>query len=188
MTGKAIKYLVWGLLFVLIDLKIVTFDITHDVIGYILIYKGINRLRGSHWLKLAKTSVIFLGIFSIIEIFGLGYINLNELNQDFTFELAAAGVLAILSLFFHMNLLSGLLETANEVGLEEQYSSIRKFQTFYLIFNLLSIMSLPALMMFRENYLMYLVIMMAAGFIVEIVYIVKINSFKRFIHPEEHAS
>jgi hypothetical protein len=188
MTERAIKLLVWGLLIVLIDIRIVTVDIIHDLIGYIFLYKGIKRLPESRWMNLAKISLIILGIFSVIEIFGFSTINMNEMNQDFTMELAFAGILAILSLFFKLNLLSGLLETAVEYGLKDQHPSMQKFKMVYLMFNLLYIMSLPSMMVFREDYVLFLVFLMVAGFIVEIVYIVKINSFKRFIPSEEYAS
>ncbi|RIW29604.1 hypothetical protein D3H55_18575 [Bacillus salacetis] len=188
MKERAVQLIVWGLLFVLIDLKIVTFDIIHDLIGYIFIYKGIQKLPLSRWLGYAKISAVFLGILSVIEIFGLGYINLNELNQDFTIRLGAAGVLAILSLFFHINLLSGLLDSVDENYLKGQYSSLQKFKRFYLIFSLINIMSLPALMIFQEDLVFYLIILIAAGFIIEIVFIVKISSIKRFIPFKERAS
>ncbi|WP_421383992.1 hypothetical protein ACOJQI_05395 [Bacillus salacetis] len=182
---KAIKLLVWGLLFLLIDIRIITFDLIHDAIGYILLYRGLKQLPQSKWLAYAKASAVILGVLSLTEIFGFSNINLDGLNQDFTWKVPAIGLLSILSLFFHMNVLSSVMTLTES---EEILSSTKKFQQFYLIVNLITILSLPAILVFREMAVLYLIILILTGLIVEIIYIVKINSFKRVPTTEDLAS
>jgi hypothetical protein len=188
MTERSIKFLVWGLLFVLVDLRIVTFDIIHDLIGYILLYKGISSLPGTRSLKYAKTSAVVLALFSILEIFGFSNIDLNQMNQNITLEILMVGMVSIISLFFHLNLLSGLIEMVKESIDQEQYRSLIKFRTFYAVFNLIVIFSFPTALVFREMFMMFLIGIVVVGLIVEIVYVVKINSFKRLAPRGEEAS
>ena len=188
MTKRPVKLLVWGLLFILIDLRIGTLDIVHDLIGYILLYKGLNLLPESRWLTYAKISAVILGIISITEILGVSQINLNEMNQDYTWYVIIGGFISLLSLFFHINLLSGLLDVVDSDHLQETFSSLSKFKTFYLVYNLIITLSLPSILVFQEMFGMFLVLLLIAGLIIELVYIVKINSFKRFPLKEEGTS
>jgi hypothetical protein len=188
MTDRSIKFLVWGLVFVLVDLRIVTFDIIHDLIGYILLYKGIGSLPVTRPLKYAKTSAVILALFSLFEIFGFSNINLNEMNENITLEILMVGVVSIISLFFHLNLLTGLLELVKGSIDQEQYRSLATFRTFYAAFNLIVIFSFPTALVFREMFMMVLICIVVIGLIVEIVYVVKINSFKRFFPTGEGAS
>ncbi|WP_456272001.1 hypothetical protein [Bacillus sp. AK031] len=151
-------------------------------------YKGIASLAVTHSLKYAKNAAVILAIFSILEIFGFSNINLNELNQNITLEILVVGIVSIISLFFHLNLLSGLLQLVNESINQEQYRSLAKFKTFYTIFNLMVIFSFPTALVFREMFMMFLIAIVVAGLIVQIVYIVKINSFKGYTPKGEHTS
>ncbi|EDL62992.1 hypothetical protein [Bacillus sp. SG-1] len=182
---KAIKLLVWGLLFLLIDIRINTFDIFHDAIGYIFLFRGMKSLPHSKWVTYAKTSVIILAVLSLIEIIGFGNININDTNRDFTWEIAAIGGISILSLFFHMNLLSSMLVMAPD---KEVLRSVGKFKRVYFSIQLIIILTFPAILLFRDWVTGYLLIIIVTGLIVEIIYIVKINSFKRYISSAEHTS
>lgn len=183
---RGIKLLVWGLLFVLIDIRIVTFDLVHDGIGYIFLYKGLKELPYSKWLSYAKAAAVILGLLSITEIFGFTTINLNETEQDVTWYVIIGGIVSILSLFFHMNLLSALMETLQDE--DKLHRSVSGFKTFYLIFNLILIMALPLILIFHDIVSVFLFAALIVGMIVEIVYIVKVNSFKGIVPPQDLAS
>ncbi|TYR73237.1 hypothetical protein FZC79_19405 [Rossellomorea vietnamensis] len=183
---RGVKLLVWGLLFVLIDIRIVTLDLVHDGIGYILLYKGLNELPYSKWVSYAKGAAVILGLLSITEIFGFTTINLNETGQDVTWYVIIGGIVSILSLFFHMNLLSALQETVQDE--DELQGSVSGFKTFYLIFNLILIMALPLILIFNDIVSVFLFAALIVGMIVEIVYIVKVNSFKGIVPPQDLAS
>ncbi|MGM0846301.1 MAG: hypothetical protein ACQEUT_15095 [Bacillota bacterium] len=186
MIEKGIKLLVWGLIFLLIDFKIVTFDLVHDGIGYILLYKGLQELPYSKWKAYAKTAAVILGLLSITEIFGFTNIQLNETSPHASWYILSGGIVSLLSLFFHMNLLSALLELAKDD--DEQRRSISRFKTFYLVFNLITIMALPPILIFNDIVSAFLIAALILGTIVEIVYIVKVNSFKGIIPPQDLAS
>ncbi|MGF2615157.1 hypothetical protein FZC84_10270 [Rossellomorea vietnamensis] len=173
---KGIKLLVWGLLFLLIDIRITTIDLVHDGIGYILLYKGMQELPHSKWLSYAKTAAVILGVLSITEIFGFTNINLNQAGQDVTWHVIIGGIVSILSLFFHMNLLSALQEAVNNE--DDLHRSLSGFKTFYLVFNLITIMALPPILIFNDIVSYFLVASLLIGVVVEIVYIVKVNSLK----------
>ncbi|WP_113930412.1 hypothetical protein [Bacillus sp. P14.5] len=173
---KGIKLLVWGLLFLLIDIRIITIDLVHDGIGYILLYKGMQELPHSKWLSYAKTAAVILGVLSITEIFGFTNINLNQAGQDVTWHVIIGGIVSFLSLFFHMNLLSALQEAVNNE--DDFHRSLSGFKTFYLVFNLITIMALPPILIFNDIVSYFLVASLLIGVVVEIVYIVKVNSLK----------
>ncbi|WP_409253234.1 hypothetical protein V1502_04780 [Bacillus sp. SCS-153A] len=179
---KAIKLLVWGLLILLIDIKINTFDLVHDVFGYILLYKGLQFLPHSKWALYAKTSAIILALLSVFEVLGVGNINLNEIDKDFTWSIAAVGIISIIALFFHMNLLSALLFV---IPNEDIQSSVGKFRRFYFGVQLMIILTLPATLVLRDMAAEYLIFIIISGLIVEIFYIVNINSFKQYIPSSE---
>ncbi|UVI31685.1 hypothetical protein [Paenibacillus spongiae] len=70
MMGREWKQMAWGLLLVIIDIRIVVFDLLPDFIGYLLVSIGASKLMAKdRWRGVVMVTAVILGIMSLIGIF-----------------------------------------------------------------------------------------------------------------------
>jgi len=103
----------WGFLF-FFDFRIQGFDILPDVIGYWLIYKGLNELvsNNSHFTEAKKYSVI-LGFLSVFDIYQV-QMPIQQFNMDsLTGVMLLMGIIiTLLDLLMVFHLCHGIAELA----------------------------------------------------------------------------
>jgi hypothetical protein len=129
------NYLFWGILFSFFDFRIQGIDILPDIIGFILIFNGANKLvHISERFSVASKFAIPLMVLSIFDIYqrphpGGGM----EFQQSMIGMLVglAIGVLIII-LFYHI--CKGIEEKALELGLHELAQQAMNRWTFLLVF------------------------------------------------------
>lgn len=130
---KSFKKIFWGYLFLLINLRIMGFDILPDFIGYIIILFGVRELstQNEYFAKAVNMNyiLIFLSLFGIYEVTeGLG-VQPNGLNNPITFILGIVSI--IVDLYFMYNLFMGIRDMSDERNIIDLYNKSDDYWGYY---------------------------------------------------------
>ncbi|MBM7586335.1 hypothetical protein JOC86_002887 [Bacillus pakistanensis] len=180
MTRSLLRIIVFGLMIILVDFRIGTFDVVNDSIGYILIYNGIKSMTNIRWFRYAKVSTIILAIFSLIELFGWNHIQLNGAYGEMKLFAVFGGLISLISLFNNLNIMAGFIQLLQDEGIVGADRKLASFRKVYFVINALIILLLPFSMFFADWYLSILPLPFLIGFIVEVMLIYRINSLKAY--------
>lgn len=147
----------WGLLFLLIDLKINEISLTPAFVGYILIYMGMGEISAPQAFQKAKPWAIAGIIWTAL--FWLPLIDLGELS--ILTGLAGTAI--------HLVVTWQLVQAVKEMGLDSE--PLRQVWVFVAVFEVLS----SALVFLGWIALIAIIIC----FIAQVVYIVRFNRCKK---------
>lgn len=97
---KGVSKIAWGFIFILIHVKINSFDMLPDFVGYILILSGINNLKDEcKTISLLRPLGLFLTVWNIIAIFS-GFTSLGVIMSYIS------GIVSIINIYFTFQLLT----------------------------------------------------------------------------------
>ncbi|OIJ14728.1 hypothetical protein BKP35_05805 [Anaerobacillus arseniciselenatis] len=135
--SKGYRLIFWGLLFILIDIRIEIFDILPDFLGYTMIASGLGYLSASETLFEKARPFAFLLVFISLPDF-IGYWEFSYTDGTITvFPLVYHLVVVILHLFLIYFVMEATYRLAKESGDECWAQATRVRWNYYAIIHLL---------------------------------------------------
>jgi hypothetical protein len=119
--------IVWGLLFVLVDLKIEVVDVLPDMLGYLLIASGLWRLQALNgYFRAGHLSAWLLLIWSVLSLFWFPEVGTGGVPMQSVKEL----LVQLPSICLHMGLMFGICRgiQANSAGAESGLDHKARFR------------------------------------------------------------
>jgi hypothetical protein len=173
----------WGLLFVILDFRIMTFDLLIDAVGYFMIVSGLKILGSqSECFKEAQIIGVILGMLSIPSTVQFATTSLNvgilptNLFIGSLFYSTLLGFLHIVLAFYIIQGLIGISKQANLFGLPEH--TLRRGR-FYIISSLIVLAATPFLFNVNDNTGMYMLFGIAIfSFILELLFTLLIRQYR----------
>lgn len=180
--ASSINKLFWGLLLVLLDVKINQLDILPDIIGYLIVVSGLNQLQphSKYFLK-AKILANILVFVSIAAIFQAPDIPISEFvpsNYSLFVLLfsTASGLLHIALIFFAVH---GLMELAVHHNLLELSAISYNRLAIYLVFSFLALATIPFILTIGETNTIYLLLIsVMIGIIMEMMILLLFRKYR----------
>lgn len=180
--ASSINKLFWGLLLVLLDVKINQLDILPDIIGYLIVVSGLNQLQphSKYFLK-AKILANILVFVSIAAIFQAPDIPISEFvpsNYSLLVLLfsTASGLLHIALIFFAVH---GLMELAVHHNLLELSAISYNRLAIYLVFSFLALATIPFILTIGETNTIYLLLIsVMIGIIMEMMILLLFRKYR----------
>lgn len=122
----------WGFLF-MFDFRIQGFDILPDIVGYFLIYSGLEKLaeRNEHFRK-ARKYALPLAVISILDMYEIKRPLTGTLDPSTFFFLAIGVIILIINLLMIYHVCSGIAEMARDKNNSELEITATKRWRFYL--------------------------------------------------------
>jgi hypothetical protein len=122
----------WGLLF-MFDFRIQGFDILPDIVGYFLIYSGLEKLaeRNGHFGE-ARKYALPLAVISILDIYEIKRPLTGTFDPGTFFFLAIGVIILIINLLMIYHVCSGIAEMARDKNNSELEITATKRWKFYL--------------------------------------------------------
>jgi hypothetical protein len=123
----------WGLLF-MFDFRIQGFDILPDIVGYFLIYSGLERLilKNEHFRE-ARKYALPLAVISILDIYEIKKPLTDPFDPGAFFFLVIGVIILIINLLMIYHLCSGIAEMARDENNSEIEITATKRWKFYLL-------------------------------------------------------
>lgn len=134
--SKALRRFSWGFLLVLLDFEIGGFDLTVDLIGFVLMRSAIVHLGTTRadYLK-AKPYAVILAVLSVVNIVAPFFSNPSVQPNDevHIFALAYGSIMMVLTLLLMERFLNALKHHAADVGLHVLAKEVNGRWLFYAI-------------------------------------------------------
>lgn len=147
--------MMWGLILILIDIRIMGLDIMPDFIGYIMIVSGLGILADQNdFYTKAKPYALILFFLSFFDLFELNRNFLGDFITPTSLVFMAIGSIGtILKLFMYYNICQGIMELSGQQGLNQLKESTFYRWRGYFIFSLLSSILTPFTINFYQGIL-----------------------------------
>lgn len=184
--ASAINRIFWGLIFVIINVNIIYFDIFPDFIGYFMILAALSKLQSySVYFSKAKIFAVILALYAI----PLWFIPDLLLTEGFhpSSETVYFLLSTVVHTFLHIGLiymiLCGLIEIAEKCTLSNWINRIGKGLRVYVYTMFVCWTIIPFVLNMTENAAMITLIgTMMFSFIMELMIIVLIRKFRNSIN------
>ncbi|MBY0121845.1 hypothetical protein [Bacillus sp. S/N-304-OC-R1] len=182
----SINKIFWGLIFVLVDLNIVYFDLLPDIIGYLIVVSGLSQLQPhSSYFSKAKVFGILLALSSLVIVFINPPIPMEEfgISNITLFSLLTQTIHSILHLFLIIYAVQGLIVVAEKEEFFHLQESAKKGLRIYIIGTLAALAAMPFVWNADESKSFLIIIISAlVTIIIEIIILVLLRRFrKRFM-------
>lgn len=140
----------WGLLWVLVDIRIGHFDLVMDVVGYLLMRDAIANLgRIRPDFLSAKPYLILLAVLSLFEVFPLFPFTLPVSPHDINpYTLCYGSITLLLTLLMMERFLTALKQHTADIGHHELAKEVSARRAFYACVTSAMLVSSP----FQLNY------------------------------------
>lgn len=169
---SALRRLGWGLLFQIIDIRIVFFDLLPDFIGYIMMASALHQLSGEHSLfkraMWAATAMIFLSLPSVVMKFNITISDFASI--PLSLHLYAQAMLA-LHVLLAVWIFNGLSAMAQQAGDPLLLDSIINRRNLYLVIYITQLIFYPFLLNLDDSWIMLLIVFGILAFIMELMFI-----------------
>ncbi|MBE4909052.1 hypothetical protein IMZ08_13365 [Bacillus luteolus] len=176
--------LLWGFLLVILDLRIIGFDLLIDAVGYFIVVSGLKILSAqSESFKKAQVFGVILGILSIPSTIdfaatlplGQGILPTNL----FIGSLFYSSILGFLHIVLAFCIFRGMIDMAIKANLHGMPKRVQGRARFYIITSIIIVAVMPLLLNLNDETGMYVLFTFAfVSFIVELFFILLIREFR----------
>ncbi|CAG9621489.1 hypothetical protein [Sutcliffiella rhizosphaerae] len=177
-TYKGLTKILWGFLFVLVDIRIEFVDIFPDFIGYGMVAYGLMQLeldRERNWATL-------LALISFPSFFITAPNYLNLLYEDYYISTTIYyTVIGVIHLVLIVSIINKLSIIAEKKGLFEIAKRAHTRITIYTVLHVVSLIGTPFLINIGEAMAFTFTLLFILLFIFEILILVLITKFRRLL-------
>lgn len=171
--SNGFRLIFWGLLFILLDIRIELFDLLPDIVGYIFIMNGTKYLSENEEIfskaQPLAISLIFLSIPSLIGYFDL---NIGE-NSTVLWPMVYQLVITLVHLFMMYYIFEGTYQFATSKGEHDWANTARKVWSYYAIIQFFTLVLHSFMLNVDSNFMQAILIFsIIITLIIEIVVII----------------
>ncbi|QOR68258.1 hypothetical protein IM538_09200 [Cytobacillus suaedae] len=176
--------LLWGFLLVILDLRIMSFDVLIDAVGYFIVVSGLNILSAqSESFKKAQVLGVILGILSIPST--IDFAATFPLEQGilptnlFIGSLFFSSFLGFLHIVLAFYIFRGMREMAIQANLHGTPERVQGRARFYIFTSIIILAIMPIFLNLNDEAGIYVLVAVAiVSFIVELFFILLIREFR----------
>lgn len=168
--------LYWGLIIILLDIRIMGFDVLPDLWGYIMILSALSSLESSHkGFGKAKPFAIVLLILSIMDIYQINGNALNgfTVNNTTIIFMMITTVAIAMDIFMVYYITISIMELAENSNLNELYEITLCRTKSYVVSNLIFLAIIPFTLNMPQD--IVIGISIVSGLVVFVVKILFVN-------------
>lgn len=171
---RACSLIFWGLLVVLIDIRIAFIDVLPDFIGYVFVLTGLAKLRSlNSGFKLAWIAAWIQFVLSFLPLIGIrAEISLTGGEPSTIGTLGFAALAAAVGLIFYYGVCEGIRTVALERGRAPLASSARRLWYWSFAIEALWLFSLPYQLNYGQGDMLPVIFLLAIASLLTMVLLI----------------
>ncbi|MGM0884573.1 MAG: hypothetical protein ACQEXQ_26485 [Bacillota bacterium] len=170
--NPVLRRLGWGLVFQIIDIHIVFFDLLPDFIGYIMMASALHKLSTEHYLfrraMWVATAMIFLSLPGVVMKSNIAISDFASIPLSQHLYSQAMLALHVLLAFWIFN---GLYAIAQQAGDSHLLDSIINRRNLYLVIFITQLIVYPFFLNVDDSWLTLFIVFGILGLIMELMFI-----------------
>ncbi len=186
--------LLWGFLLVILDLRIMGFDLLIDAVGYFIVVSGLKILSAqSESFRKAQVFAVILGILSIPSM--IDFAATFPLEQGilptnlFIGSLFYSSILGFLHIVLAFYIFRGMMEMVTQANLHGMPERVQGRARFYIYSSIIILAIMPTLLNLNDEAGIYVLFTIAfVSFIVELFFILLIREFRNSFRKLENVT